>query len=80
MPVLAFDCESLASLAIPGLILQGEEDTFGSASDLREQFPHLDSMLQIDEIKGADHFFTGRASQLEQRVKLWATKELDSYR
>lgn len=77
VPVLAFDCQALARLQTPGLILQAGEDTFGGVQDLRRCFPHLDSGLQIDEIKGADHFFNGRSSQLEQRVKLWATQELD---
>lgn len=47
---------------VPGgsLVINGERDEFGTAAEVRRAFPHAN----VVEIRGADHYFTGRRDEV----------------
>jgi hypothetical protein len=46
------------------LIVNGELDQFGTAEELRRAYP----LARVVEVKGADHFFTGKRDELARVV------------
>lgn len=75
--LIAFPCALhdpglLGRLPQPGLIVLGERDAFGSASDLRRRLPALPAHLELVEVPGADHFFRGRTPLVEEAVVRYA--------
>jgi uncharacterized protein len=76
LPLLAYPCEAVGELRVPGLVLMAGEDEFGTSVALEARFPHLAGHLTIDEVPGADHFFTGALEDLQQRVETWAQEAL----
>jgi len=75
-PCALYDPGFLARLRQPGLILLGEADTFGNASDLRRSLPVLPPSLTLIEVLGADHFFRGRTPLVEEAVVRYARSAL----
>jgi len=73
LPVLAYPCEEAARLEVPGLILMAGGDEFGTRGALEARFPELTTRMEVDEIPGVDHFFTGALDVLQARVQAWAT-------
>jgi alpha/beta superfamily hydrolase len=78
LPVSVYECEPITTVKQPGLMLFAGADEFGTARALREKFPHLGPHLEVDEIPGTDHFFRGKTPVLEERVRAWAQRSLDS--
>lgn len=76
LPVLAHPCEVARDLAVPGLVLTAEEDRFGARADLAEHLPELAERLEVREIAGAEHFFTGALDRLQEEVHSWAARNL----
>lgn len=76
LPVLAYPCLEAERLDVPGLILMAGEDEFGTRAALEARFPELAARMEVDEIDGADHFFTGALDVLQARVQAWATANL----
>ncbi|MEQ1893445.1 MAG: alpha/beta family hydrolase [Planctomycetota bacterium] len=71
--LIAFPCRLyspalLEHLRVPGLILLGELDEFGTAADLARGLPRRPPGLSLVEIPGADHFFRGRTPLVEAAV------------
>ena len=48
-------------------------DEFGTRGALEARFPELTTRMEVDEIPGVDHFFTGALDVLQARVQAWAT-------
>jgi len=76
LPCLAFDCSVALEIAVPGLVLMAGEDEYGNADALRRLFPDWPRGLEVDEIPGVDHFFTGRTPEVEARIRAWARRML----
>lgn len=61
----------------PKLLVSGEFDQFGPPDKLRamvEQFPaEIKQQTSMAIISGADHFFTGRLSELDRTIAAWLT-------
>lgn len=74
LPVLAYTVDEAAELTLPGLALMAGDDTFGTKQALLARFPQLETRLEIDEIEGVDHFFTGALDELRNRVRDWARR------
>ena len=74
-PVLAYPCEALADLKTPGYLLMAGADSFGSLAAVKSSFPALADVLTMEEIAGAEHFFTGHTRDLESRIETWASDE-----
>ena len=73
MLLIAFPCRLtspafLVNLRVPGLILLGQEDEFGTVADLERGLPRRPPGLTLVEIPGADHFFRGRTPLVEAAV------------
>jgi len=76
MPVDAFDCSALKSVAVPGYVVQAGEDEYGNLMSLKRHFPELPDSLELDEIEGTDHFFRTKTRELEERVRDYALRHL----
>lgn len=76
LPVLAYECEAVHALKTPGLAIMAENDTFGTRAALEERFPELRLVLEIDEVRGTDHFFGGATQVLQEKTRAWATRTL----
>ena len=79
--LIAFPCRLYspafrASLRVPGLILLGAEDEYGTALDLARGLPRRPANLTLVEIPGADHFFRGRTPLVEAAVLDYARAAL----
>lgn len=79
--LIAYPCRmyspaGLASLTVPGLIVLGEQDEFGTAADLARGLPRRPATLELVEIPGADHFFRGRTPLVEAAVLAHAERAL----
>ena len=78
LPCLAFDCSVVLDVKQPGLVMMAGEDGFGTAAALAESFPIWPANLEVDEIPGVDHFFTGKTPELEARLRAWAGRMLET--
>ena len=72
LPVAGYDCSFLREVETPGLVLQAERDEFGNLAELKRRFPELYPGLELDEVPGADHFFTDASQELQERVRRYA--------
>jgi hypothetical protein len=77
LPVLAFDCAYFARIAVPALVVMGEQDTYGTLPELRRQFPVLPADVETVEIAGAGHFFDDQTHELQETVRAYAARVLD---
>ena len=77
LPVLAFDCAYFARVAVPGLVVMGEKDNYGTLPELRRQFPVLPPDFVAVEIAGAGHFFDDQTQELQETVRAYAARVLD---
>lgn len=78
LPVLAFDCAYFARVTVPALVVMGEKDTYGTLPELRRQFPALPSDVETVEISGAGHFFDDQTQELQETVRAYAARVLES--
>lgn len=76
LPVLAFPCSVADEIRCPGLVLMASEDTFGTAADVLERLPNLAQQVDVEQIEGSDHFFTGALEDLQECVGDWARRAL----
>jgi len=76
LPVLAFDCSYFARVRQPALVVMGEKDTYGTAAEIRRQFPDLPPRVEIVEIPGAGHFFDEHTQELQEIVRAYAVRSL----
>jgi len=81
--LIAFPCRkysaaALATLPVPGLILLGGEDEFGTAADLDRALPRPPAGLERVELPGADHFFRGQTPRVESAVLAHAQRALST--
>lgn len=76
LPVLAFDCSYFRELRVPALVVMGEKDTYGTAPELRRQFPALPASVEVVEIAGAGHFFDEQTQELQETVRAYAARVL----
>lgn len=55
-------------LAMPKLLLAGEEDPFVTPARLREMASQLPPPVQVETVLGVDHFWWGAEAEMAQRV------------
>jgi alpha/beta superfamily hydrolase len=77
LPIAGFDCSFLREVETPGLVLQAERDEFGNLAELKRRFPELYPGLELDEVPGADHFFTDASQEVQERVRGYALRALE---
>jgi alpha/beta superfamily hydrolase len=77
LPVRAYDCSLLVEVPQPGALFMAGRDEFGTLADLERLFPALDPRLERYEVPEADHFFDGRAEELQELVRSWAERALE---
>jgi alpha/beta superfamily hydrolase len=77
LPVRAFDCSSFARVEQPALLVMGEQDTFGTLADVRQQFPDLPARIEAVELAGAGHFFDASSHELQETVRRYAVRALE---
>lgn len=76
LPVLAFPCALADDVRCPGLALMASKDAFGTAADVKAILPGLASRVEVGELEGADHFFSGKLQDLQARIGAWAQRAL----
>ena len=64
-----YDYGYLGETDKPVLVVQGEEDEFGSAELVGKALAPLGSHITLVPIPGADHFFTGQLDELRAAVR-----------
>lgn len=79
-PLNKYDFAFLANCKKPILFVHGEQDEFGDVSRVQalvDQISQHNSAVEMNVIKGADHFFEGHLDELKQAIKNWITARLD---
>ena len=64
-----YDFSFLARVEKPTLVVQGENDEFGSGAAVAELFRPMRSHVTVVRISGADHFFIERLDELRETVR-----------
>ena len=64
-----YDFGFLSAAGKPTLIVQGENDEFGSGERIAEVVSELGSHVLLVRIEGADHYFTDRLDELRAAVR-----------
>jgi alpha/beta superfamily hydrolase len=65
LPIRMYDYRFLADVAKPILIIQGEEDEFGSGPDIEPLVAGLGSHVTLARIPGGDHYFEGHIDEMK---------------
>lgn len=68
VPVRLYDYSFLKDVDKPVLIIQGEEDEFGSGPEVEAAVAELGSHVTLVRIAGADHYFSGRIEEMKHAV------------
>jgi uncharacterized protein len=68
VPVLKYDYTSVSLCKKPKLFVQGEMDEFGPPEELKRLVETFVEPKELKIIPGADHFFEGRLTELQQSV------------
>ena len=68
VPVSKYDFTGIAQCHKPKLFVQGSLDEFGSPEDLERLFATLDEPKELKIIQGADHFFEGHLTELQNAI------------
>jgi uncharacterized protein len=71
IPVEKSDFEYLRGCAKPKLIIQGGNDQFGSRANVEALFKTLPEPKRLVFVEGADHFFTGKLSEMNAAMDAW---------
>lgn len=66
---LNYDFGYLAKTTKPTLVVQGEDDEFGSGEAVAAVLEKLGSHITLVRIEGSDHYFTGRLDELRAAVR-----------
>lgn len=64
-----YDYHYLAEAGKPVLVVQGENDEFGSARQVAEVLEPLGPHITFVAISGSDHYFTDRLDELQEAVR-----------
>jgi alpha/beta superfamily hydrolase len=64
-----YDYSFLARVPKPVLVVQGEDDEFGSGERAGAHLAPLGSHITLVRVAGADHYFTGRLDELKEAVR-----------
>ncbi len=64
-----YDYTFLRGLTKPVLIVQGEDDEFGSGAEVATMIDSLGGPLTLVRIPGSDHYFTDRLDELRDAVR-----------
>ena len=65
LPVRMYDYGFLADVQKPVLVVQGEEDEFGSGLEVEPVVAALGSHVTLARIAGADHYFNGHIDEMK---------------
>ncbi len=65
LPVRLYDYSYLKDADKPVLLVQGEEDEFGSGPELELVAAEIGSHVTLVRIPGTDHFFNGRIDEMK---------------
>lgn len=66
---LNYDFGFLAETTKPLLVVQGENDEFGSGDDVARVLSGMGSHITLVRVPGADHYFTDRLDELREAVR-----------
>jgi len=66
---LNYDFDFLAGTAKPTLVVQGENDEFGSGEDVAAVVAELGSHITLVRIPGTDHYFADRLDELRAAIR-----------
>jgi len=64
-----YDFSFLARGEKPTLLVQGEEDRFGSGAELALEVTRMGSHVTLERVPGADHFFQGHLDELMAAIR-----------
>jgi hypothetical protein len=80
LPADKSDLSYLAACQMPKLIVQGENDEFGSLTNINALFATLPEPKKLVVVAGVDHFFTGKLSEMGNAIDAWLDerKELET--
>lgn len=80
-PVNKYDFSFLSPCPIPGLIIQGDNDSIVPEENVMDLFGRLSkqkhSKVQYQSVQGADHFFRDKLSDLEECVEGYVKANLN---
>ena len=65
LPIRMYDYGFLASVQKPIFVVQGEEDEFGSGSEVEPVIAALGDHVTLARIPGADHYFEGHIDEMK---------------
>ena len=65
LPIRMYDYRFLADVAKPILVIQGEEDEFGSGPEVEPVIAALGSHVTLARIAGGDHYFEGHIDEMK---------------
>jgi hypothetical protein len=68
------DTAPLAAVTQPRLFVQGDEDEFGKAEEIRAVVEPLAPPRELVVVPDADHYFTGRLDPLHAAILEWARR------
>ena len=71
LPIDKTDLTFLRACEKPKLIIQGENDQYGSRANVEALFGSLSDPKRLVIVKGADHFFTGKLEQVGAAIGNW---------
>jgi hypothetical protein len=65
LPIRSYDYRFLADVSKPILVIQGEEDEFGSGPEVEAVVADLGSHVTLARISGGDHYFDGHIDEMK---------------
>ncbi len=69
LPVSSNDFTFLLDVRKPKLIIQGTRDEFGPRSEVESLYKSLAEPKRIHWVEGADHFFTGKLTEVQKVLR-----------
>ncbi len=77
-PLNKYDFSFLSSCRKPILLVHGEHDEFGAASQVKQLASELEQWTKVELkiIPGADHFFAGHLDELKETLTSWMSQQL----
>jgi len=69
----------LATCTFPKLFLSGDQDQFAPAAQLREIVNTAPDPKRLVMISGADHFFTGHLTAMQEALGLWLRETFQNH-
>ena len=73
LPVNNFDFSFLSHCGKPKLSVQGSNDEYGAAGQVKALVSSLPGENHLVVVDGADHFFAGKLGQLDAAINTWIT-------